>query len=283
MLVKPNENRHIHGHHAYKLAVFENFKIDYNLPKNKTPQTQPISGLSVSSGVNWVTTNSTIILDAGATSSGFVTRNTTNVSTPVVEKEKLFQRLKKWWIERQKPSIEETFNAVASAAQKVSFQNRMTDVQEFIDKALHNGQTALAEKLKKNLEVIKMELALNQTSFDTFVTEEKLVEFSYNSQRGLRLDWIENFTRLIPQSVLIRRDEANKLKVFDNYVILHYDPKNRSTEMTEAEKRKARDPILFGVSRLSRRLYFIGDWKDELCDLTMDDIIQKFGKEALTL
>jgi len=45
--------------------------------------------------------------------------------------------------------------------------------------------------------------------------------------------------------------------------------------MTEAEKERAKDPILFGVMRASRNLYFIGDWKDEQCDLQLSDIVEK--------
>lgn len=36
---------------------------------------------------------------------------------------------------------------------------------------------------------------------------------------------------------------------------------------------KRKDPILFGVIAGSNKLYFIGDWIDEYCDLRFDDVV----------
>lgn len=75
--------------------------------------------------------------------------------------------------------------------------------------------------------------------------------------------------------------------VFDNYCVLSYDPKGENRALTEAEKRtleeKRKDPILFGVVKGSRRLYHVGSWKDEYCDLIFGDLLDRYGKDALTL
>jgi hypothetical protein len=149
--------------------------------------------------------------------------------------------------------------------------------------AKDSGQIALYEQFKKSEEVIKLENILYATSFKNYISEEKLIEFSSVCKKGLRLDWIKNFNRIIPQRVLDEKKLADTFKIFDNYVVLHYDPNGKSTKLTEEEIRRKKDPILFGVFAKSRRLYFIGDWKDELCDLTFDDIVEKLGKDALTL
>lgn len=44
--------------------------------------------------------------------------------------------------------------------------------------------------------------------------------------------------------------------------------------MTQKEKEKAKDPILFGVIQGSRKLYFIGDWIDDYCDLTLEKMMK---------
>ena len=81
--------------------------------------------------------------------------------------------------------------------------------------------------------------------------------------------------------------EINKFEVFDNYVILHYDPEGNSVAMTNKEKeeevRKAKDPILFGVISGSNKLYYICDWIDEVIgdDLTWDTVVDSLGKEIL--
>jgi hypothetical protein len=52
-----------------------------------------------------------------------------------------------------------------------------------------------------------------------------------------------------------------------------------ANKIAEAERRK--DPILFGVIRGSRKLYYLGSWEDEYCDLTLDKFIEQFGEEAI--
>lgn len=54
---------------------------------------------------------------------------------------------------------------------------------------------------------------------------------------------------------------------------MHYDPKKKNTELTKKEKEKKRDPILFGIIKHSRNFYYIGDWIDEYCDLTLKEAV----------
>lgn len=74
--------------------------------------------------------------------------------------------------------------------------------------------------------------------------------------------------------------------MFDNYVIAFYDDKisNNPTEVAAAivkeQKKKAadnevaarRDPILFGIVKGVRRLFFIADWVTPEDDLTLKKI-----------
>ena len=99
-------------------------------------------------------------------------------------------------------------------------------------------------------------------------------------EKGLRLDWVANFGRPIPAEVLARKVEADALKMFDNYVVLHYDPKESAFVLTPDEVARRKDPILFGLLENSRKLYFIGDWKDDQCDLTMDEVAKVLGHQA---
>ena len=63
--------------------------------------------------------------------------------------------------------------------------------------------------------------------------------------------------------------------VFDNYCILHYDPENNAISPTVAGKMA--DPILFGMIQGSTNLYYIADWIDEYCDLTLDRFIEELS------
>jgi len=54
----------------------------------------------------------------------------------------------------------------------------------------------------------------------------------------------------------------------------------RLTRKRRDEKRK--DPILFGVIAGSNKLYFIGDWIDEYCDLRFDDVVKQCTDDFLS-
>lgn len=45
---------------------------------------------------------------------------------------------------------------------------------------------------------------------------------------------------------------------------------------------KRKDPILFGVIAGSNKLYFIGDWIDEYCDLRFDDVVKQCTDDFLS-
>lgn len=38
---------------------------------------------------------------------------------------------------------------------------------------------------------------------------------------------------------------------------------------------------MFGVINGSKKLYYVADWIDEYCDLTLDKVIEILGKETI--
>ena len=83
--------------------------------------------------------------------------------------------------------------------------------------------------------------------------------------------------RPIPDEVIQKIVKANEYEVFDNYVIMHYDPKGEQKQETKKEEAKRKDPIVFGVIAGSRKLYYITDWIDEHCDLTLEKFVDTLG------
>lgn len=102
-------------------------------------------------------------------------------------------------------------------------------------------------------------------------------------KKGLRLDYVRNFTRTIPEDITAKKARADELGIFDNYVVLHFDPNSKSWEETEAERlrRLHPDPILFGLMKTRRVLYFVGDWVDDVCNLTLDQLADLLGTQAI--
>jgi len=134
----------------------------------------------------------------------------------------------------------------------------------------------LEDRIIDLIDVVKNEI--NLTDFK-FVTEKQIMELydKTETSKNLKLTWVENFGRIIPDAILKAKEIADEKKIFDNYVILHYDPENNGEALTKKEIEKKKDPILFGVFRKSRKLYYIADWKDEYCDLTLDEMFNTLG------
>jgi len=168
---------------------------------------------------------------------------------------------------------------------------------QLIKQAKDQGQIALVERTEMQWALFLYENILAHCGFNKFITEEDLVKainyFDVNAsltkeqasdqkkrfREGFALTWIQNFTRFLPNDVVEKKKLADDLMVFDNYVIMHYDPNKAATALTKQEQNAIkRDPILFGVIAESRKLYFIADWVDEFCDLTMKEIVDVLVK-----
>lgn len=211
-------------------------------------------------------------------------------------KESFWDRLKKILHpeeEHPDPEVVEEFDVIAffnrvkleTEDKQKTYVNRLKDLVTCIGYCDTTGQVALKESLFEQLTINKYESVLWANNMYKAISEEKIIEFIKGSDKGIALDYISNFTRVIPPSVIKNKIEADKLGVFDNYVILHYDPESKSYMQTEEEKRKEvekkKDPILFGVIMGSDKLYFIDDWTDEYCDLTFETITEKLGAEVV--
>jgi hypothetical protein len=192
--------------------------------------------------------------------------------------EKLFAIVAK----KKELSPDNFFRSVSASLKDLNeedFQREQKNLQTLYMQAKANGQKALVERLESQRERIERELMLKSLGY-LYIEEEDVIKFAKQSSRALKLDWIKNFSRVIPDRAVKKLSDArtleyekdmHKIKVFGNYVIMHYDPNDIGTELTKKEKTK--DPILFGVMRSSNRLYFIDDWIDEYCDLTLNKML----------
>jgi len=264
-----------------RLAVFEPLLIDRTLPKYAVTMTPN----AASSGQN------AVIWTVGATSNSF-SINGVSLNSMLEHRPGLLERLwialadkiNQLYITHKTVPVQETFEAIMGRGRKLEvLVGRLAAHTEAIKEAKAMGQTALAESLEKRTKIVEVEAILFAGGHREFIEEQDLIRFAKECERGLRLDYLKNFVRLIPQSVRVKKTRADLLRVFDAYVILHYDPDSKGAALTEKEIEKKRDPIMFGLIDGSRRLYHVGSWTDQYCDLTFADLIDKFGEKTLTL
>ena len=164
-----------------------------------------------------------------------------------------------------------------------TYFSRIEPYLKAIKDAKSMGQTALVQRLLGRIILVKYESILNTYGFNKRISEKQLVDFVKKTEKGVSLCYVGNFVRHIPNDVIEKKVLADQLHVFDNYCILHYDPEKKSYKMTAEEREKERikknDPILFGVLRGSRDLYYIADWVDDKCDLTLDKFIKTLDEK----
>ena len=194
---------------------------------------------------------------------------------------------KKKYMRTSGVSAQDFFNSLKLSPNILEKDKSMIDQYETVMRnASANGQTALVEKVLAMKDVVMGEIKLISLGLKKYLTEEQIVKFYSmvnDDKRHLKLTWIKNFARVIPSDVTELKKKMDQALVFDNYVILHYDPKSTGVCDTEEEIKKKKDPILFGVIAGSNKLYFIADWIDEVCDLTLDKLVDTLGEKALTI
>jgi hypothetical protein len=278
-----------------ELDIFENFLIDRDLPKHRPPEDADPNEQRMMSF------SSARLVTTAASAGSFVigTGQMGQLPDPMA-RFTWVQRLAIWLLNKVSPdpvvvrpltdpppppptmTILEFFRSMKNTAEElVKVDERVRGYEAAIDRAKRTGQTAMLEQLKAGLGAARSETQLHAIGVTKVVREDTLVEFVKKCPKGLRLDWMKNFTRVVPDEVLEAKERCDECLIFDNYVVLHYDPHRKSWAETQAEKNRRKDPILFGVLQGSRKLYFVGDWIDEFCDLTLDGIADVLGNDAI--
>ena len=166
----------------------------------------------------------------------------------------------------------------ASSKESVAtYRDRVSDYFKSIHNAVTVGQTALVEDLLRGLVTNKYESVLFAEGLYYVVNEQQMVSFVKQCEKGIKLEYVKNFTRPMPQDIVDKIAKINQLEVFDNYVVLYYDPDGKIYKETAKEEAKRKDPIIFGVIAGSEKLYYVADWIDEYCDLTLEAFIDAIG------
>ena len=133
---------------------------------------------------------------------------------------------------------------------------------------------------------------------DTLVKEEKLIEMGITTyvykdtledyittvaDKTVKIIELAGYMREIPDELV---DVIEKTKgIFDEFYVVFTDYTGKEERRVQKERRD-KDPILFGVFKnrntVSDRFYFLGDWVDEYCDLTLDKLIEQYQEKKGT-
>ena len=261
------------------LKIFHYFYCEMNLPKYqegfKFQNDGNLSGEEIMfQRDDWESLQDAISHSASSSNDRNNADYISSIKRSITQKMPLMQKIYNWW--HKIDPVVETFNKIKNSTGKIGsdLKDTIDNLDKLIVRAKRSNQLALIEKLKEVKNVVACEILLANKGYDKFVTEDKIIEFFKRCNRGVRIDYIRNYSTLIPFSVLEKKEELDKLGVFDNYVVMHYDPNTVIFRETEEDRRAEakRDPILFGLIKGSRKLYFVDDWITDDDDLTLDEL-----------
>ena len=164
------------------------------------------------------------------------------------------------------------------------------------------GQIVKADKLRSFKSIVVEETVVAKAGFASFLTEEQVLDFIKQSEKGVRCEFLRYYEGIMPPEVVTKKLEADRLMVFDNYAVLYYSDVVRKRVAATVASRKAgkkdpidpekvkqaresrRDPILLGLIKNSRKLYYICDWIiPEVDDLTLEKLEAELGTARYSL
>lgn len=181
----------------------------------------------------------------------------------------------------------EYFNIIKSQKHRISDKdlNASYDVcLQLADKYTKLGQLAGLKRIGFQLACIVQERKLVKAGITTYVYKDDLMQyFNKITDKSIRICKLRDYEREIPDEVT---DVILSVKnIFDDFVIVYTDYTVKEVAKTKAHiERKEKDPIVFGVFTDEKniftldRLYYVADWVDEYCDLTLDKLVMEYTK-----
>lgn len=159
---------------------------------------------------------------------------------------------------------------------------------ELLNKYKITGQKKGMRKLMFHLECIEKERKIVKMGINTFIYRDDIEEYIDTVAKDtVKIIELENYEREIPDEI-VEVIAATKDK-FDQLYVVFTDYTGKVERQIEKERRD-KDPILFGTFQdqsnrtVIDRFYYLGDWEDEYCDLTLDKMVnetEKAGKRNI--
>lgn len=172
------------------------------------------------------------------------------------------------------------------AADQKELSSRIRKIKTLLDNARRIDQRAMYENLSVSLIAAIKEQELDVYGYGRSILHADLIRcMRLVKGPNISLTKLENYVRPIPAKIsrIIRKCQKDRL--FDSYYILHLEYKDKigldektenekSSDKTNQDRIREKDPILFGqLNHATDKMFFITDWVDEYCDLTLEKFI----------
>lgn len=187
---------------------------------------------------------------------------------------------------KQKLTPQEYFDKVKDKKQHCT-DEMLSKVYEnclyLLNKYKVTNQKAGIRKLLFHLECLEKEREIIKLGIDTFIYKDDIEDYIEDvADEAVKVIELENYEREIPDEIV---DVIEKVKdKFDRLYVVFTDYTGKAERQVE-KQRRAHDPILFGAFISEKyqvvvdRFYYLGDWVDEYCDLTLDKMVNAIDKQ----
>lgn len=186
------------------------------------------------------------------------------------------------------------FNFLKNLKKKVENETVASAIeatQNLIRTCVVSGQKALAENLMTKLELLLRErnaivhgyeTVINRVDLEAWVLDIYEKSKEEKQPNPIHIIELKNYSRTIPDEVIDKIGDARNY--FDVLYVAYTDYTGETVRKVEKEKRD-KDPIVFGAFLVesergnkipSEHLFYIADWVDDFCDLTMDQLISSY-------
>ena len=163
---------------------------------------------------------------------------------------------------------------ITTEALKNSYDSFLT----LADKYQKLGQVESLKKLCFLADTLVKEEKLIEMGISTYVYKDAIEDYiTHVADKTVKIIELSRYMREIPDELV---DTVERTKnIFDEFYVVFTDYTGKEERKVEKERRD-KDPILFGVfknqTNVADRFYFLGDWVDEFCDLTLDKMIEQY-------
>ena len=146
------------------------------------------------------------------------------------------------------------------------------------------GQTKGLRKLKFHIESIVKEKQILEAGINKFVYRSDIEEYIQDvaDEQVVILD-LKSYERNLPDEIIEALEKVKDL--FDEFYVICTDYTGEMSRKVQEERRE-KDPILFGAfldrekNAINERFYYIGDWVDDYCDLTLDKMVAEMKEDT---
>lgn len=205
-----------------------------------------------------------------------------NTRTSIKEMEKLIQEAE----ELKEVTPYEYFQKVKDSIKSMNneeLEKMYTAASILMDKYKETGQEKAEKRLAFHIKTLLKESKLIELGINKFVYKDDIVDYIDNiSKKPVKIIEMKNYPREIPDELI---DTIKMTKeIFDEFYVVFTD---YSGDELVNEVEKERDPILFGGfctkgrEIVAERFYYLGDWVDEYCDLTLDKLVSETSKNIV--